>query len=164
MKKRLDILPAWDKRDPDPKKNYGIHGVEMRFYIIGDKGAVQFVLFTNWFLPEKADDFFSYRSPFGEKIIGPLPADLGYHSKVPHYEGQESYGYCDLLKCDCYYDGSGLQAYRIFDVLVREGDNGVWRELDLYYRNIFDESPGELQPEDYDIHKIKKVERKIEVV
>jgi hypothetical protein len=43
------IFAGYDKRDPNPSKNYGIHGVEMKWFVIGDKGAVQFVLSTSWY-------------------------------------------------------------------------------------------------------------------
>ena len=50
--KEITIAPAYDKRNIDPKKNYGgIHGCEMRFVLKGECGAVQFVLYTNWQLP-----------------------------------------------------------------------------------------------------------------
>lgn len=37
----------------------------------------------------------------------------------------------------CYYDGSGLNADRVFEILRREGSDGVWRELEEYYTETF---------------------------
>lgn len=51
MEKIIKFAPAYDKRHSDPKKNYGVHGVELKFILKGEEGAVQFVIFTNWMLP-----------------------------------------------------------------------------------------------------------------
>jgi len=37
----------------------------------------------------------------------------------------------------CQYDGSSLNAERIYNVLLEEGDLGVWRELETYYNRLF---------------------------
>src|SRR5690554_1678397 len=51
LEQLVTFEPAWDKRDPNPAKNYGVHGVELRMVLKGEKGAVQFVLYTGWQLP-----------------------------------------------------------------------------------------------------------------
>ena len=51
LEHRVEFTPAYDKRDPNPSKNYGIHGVNMKLLVIGEKGVVQFVVCTNWHLP-----------------------------------------------------------------------------------------------------------------
>ena len=134
MERIVQFTAAYDKRDPDPKKNYGIHGVNLQMVLRGTRGAVQFVLFTDWHLPH-------IRKKFEEKGYHPnsLPADVGYHSPVPMYEGQEPItDACEFLDGKpCYYDGSGLAAYDMFDTLTREGDAGVWRELEAYYERTF---------------------------
>jgi hypothetical protein len=45
------ITPAYDKRAADPNKNYGVHGCEFRFYVKGERGAIQFVVYSHWHLP-----------------------------------------------------------------------------------------------------------------
>lgn len=47
----VDIRPAFDKRDPDPAKDYGIGACRIAFVLKGPKGAVQFVIGTDWYLP-----------------------------------------------------------------------------------------------------------------
>ena len=134
MERIIEFSPAYDKRDPDPTKNYGIHGVSLRMVLKGQRGAVQFLLYTGWQLPHVRDEFKGTATHV-------LPADVGYHSPVPLYEGQnkitESCQYLDGQAC--YYDGSGLAAERFFDVLTQEGDVGVWRELERYYAETFEE-------------------------
>jgi hypothetical protein len=169
------FLPAYDKRDPDPKKDYGIHSVELRMVLKGPEGAVQFVVLTNWQLPHVAKET-ERRALLGKLtdslmgcLFNPLPADLGYHSRKQMYEGQLPMGaekfdfdQKEILKgatgdieiptrvatgtftpCEyvdggpCYYDGSTLNAGRVFDVLLREGSAGVWRELRKFYTETF---------------------------
>lgn len=139
LQRILEWSPAFDRRDPNLHKNYGIHGVEMRFVVKGPLGAVQFLLYTNWQLPHVRKEF-AARGCDTYCLNAPMPADLGYHSPRPLYEGQEpiSDKPCPYLDGKlCYYDGSGLNAERIFDVLCAEGDMGVWRELEAYYRETF---------------------------
>lgn len=174
--KRIDFEPAFDRRHPDPSKNYGIHGVTLRMVLIGPKGAVNFVLYTNWHLPHVTDES---KGRIDSPLNGdyhwhcrPLPADLGYHSPKPMYEEHEPVGSknftwrdateeekrelpsftripesnptgtftpCEYLDGKpCYYDGSSLNADRIYRVLLNKGSNGVWRELEDYYNEIFE--------------------------
>lgn len=139
MERIVEFTPAFDKRDPDPSRNYGVHGVELRMVLKGDKGAVQFVLFTNWMLPhvqKEMDERMDRRLEHGHYLCHPLPADLGYHWNTPRYEDQ------DASKCTytpngvCYYDGSSLNAERIYEILLCEGSEGVWRELEAYYNSL----------------------------
>jgi hypothetical protein len=105
----------------------------------GDAGAVQFVLFTGW-LPQHIEP-----SGIGLRCISKWgsidvsPADLGYHSKTPHYAGQEtaaaSCEYCGGQPC--YYDGSGLNANDAMYALVNGGDDALWAFLDGYYSTVF---------------------------
>jgi hypothetical protein len=169
-----EFLPAYDRRDSDPKKNYGIHGVTLRMVLKGPEGAVQFVVYTNWQLPhvmeEQNQSGIITRSRI-DALYRPMAADLGYHSPKPMYGGQLPMGaekfdfkHKELLKgatgdieiptrvktgtfdpCEvlgggpCYYDGSTLNAEPVFEVLLREGSKGVWRELRKYYDSVFRE-------------------------
>lgn len=138
--------PAFDKRHSDPKRNYGIHGVELLMALKGAEGTTQFLLYTNWHLPsalgiEIKDDMTSHhwrRAYESLPYHAPMPADLGYHSPKPTYEGHEPIGSeCEFVDGPCYYDGSTLNAWRPFEALLREGDEGVWRVLEDYYESVF---------------------------
>jgi hypothetical protein len=141
--REIKFRPAFDKRDPNPSKNYGIHGAEMAWYLRGPDGAVQFVVHLNWHLPQvqremDAKPLHSYDA-LRYMFHKPNPADLGYHSKVPRYDGQEPL----TEKCEftdngpCYYDGSSLNAQEGFDILVAEGDEAAWQWMERYYRSVF---------------------------
>ena len=145
MERIIEFSPAFDKRHPDPSKNYGVQGVEIRFVLKGELGAVQFLLFTNWMLPhvqvEHDKRFLSEPDQLSiDCLYHPMPADLGYHSFTPTYEGQIPISdSCEYLNGKpCYYDGSGLAAERVYQRLLREGSDGVWTELEDYYESTFD--------------------------
>lgn len=136
------MVPAFDKRHTDPSKDYGIHGVELRMVLRGPLGATQFVLYTNWYLSHVTEDMIERTLSHPDRIglkcrFLPLPADLGYHWRTPQYEGQCSCENCKEIGGGvCYYDGSSLNAERIYEVLLREGSDGVWRELEAFYNDL----------------------------
>jgi hypothetical protein len=160
LEREIRFRPAYDKRDPDPKKNYGIHGVEMCWYLKGAAGTVQFIVFTNWHLPHVAKETdtrilkeaqmgvelkeYSSMATAPRKLdrcslhcsYHPTPADLGFHSKVEMYEGQKQMmDNCEMILGGgpCYYDGSGMQAEELFKLLVEQGDEAVWQEMEARY-------------------------------
>lgn len=162
MKKLVTFKPGFDRRDPDPSRNYGIHGMEIRFTLKNYKGVVQFILFTNWLPAGGSPDLKWFEKVLSTEIkdspgpmfvtllinpfippmlLKPLPADIGYHSPKPIYDGQKiATKECEFLDGKpCYYDGSGLNAVRIFEVLLNEGEEGLWRELQNYHEHIFGE-------------------------
>lgn len=142
FKQRIDFYPAFDKRHPEPSKNYGIHGVDVAFYLMGPEGTVQFKLSTGWQLPHVALEL---REKGADICLQTMPIDLGYHSPKPMYDGQPMM----TDKCEfapdggkCFYDGSSLNADPIFQVLLEKGSEGVWEELSKYYRYTFFERWG----------------------
>ncbi len=146
FEKIISFRPAYDKRDPDPSKNYGIHGVDMRFIFRGDLGAIQFVLYTGWHLPHVQKDLLSRcRATPNYCPINPLPADIGYHSPKPMFDGQGTMtDNCEWLDGKpCYYDGSGLNAEEYFQILVEKGDDGLWEAMEKYYNDTFKEKTGD---------------------
>jgi hypothetical protein len=127
MEKIIRFYPAYDQRNVNPSLDYGFGGVEMRMVLKGDKGAVQFVMDTGWYLPNI------------KEYARILPIDLGVHSLTPLYEGQEvssaSCEYCDGKPC--YYNGSINNAYNVYEKMLTEGDSGVWQALEDYYNEVF---------------------------
>lgn len=129
LSREIEFTPAFDKRHPDPSKNYGIHGASMRWCLKGEHGAIQFVVFTDWHLPHVTEEL-KAKGSFQE----PMAADIGYHSHVPRYEGQTLLEQdCDVIGGPCYYDGSGLQAEEGLRLLITEGSEAVWRWMEEYY-------------------------------
>lgn len=119
--------------------NYGCSGVIFEAYLLGPHGAVQFKMGTDW---QIEDCEFSY--PRKSHNFGPSARDLGYHSPVQMYDGQEPISdACEFLPDGgaCFYDGSGLNAQKVMARLIREGLPGVWWELEDYYRCVFEAAP-----------------------
>jgi hypothetical protein len=125
------ITPAFDKHSVNPRKDYGIHGCDLHMILQGEKGAVQFVLYTNWYLPSSE-----------QKPMYPDPADLGYHSPTPRYPNQEKHEDCPYTELPgvCYCDSSCLNAKKIYQILLSEGSEGVWKALTQYYQELFNQS------------------------
>ncbi len=125
-----------------PDNNHGIQGMEIGFYVIEEKGAVQFKLSTNWVPYKSIPSKTGYREVRLKKQCAdmfPMPTNLGYHSKTPMYEGHTSCGKCDVLNIDeCYYGGSVLNASDAFYVLVNRGEEELWKFLEQYYVYMFE--------------------------
>ena len=135
--RKISFHPAFDKRNSEPSKNYGIHGLEMCFTLIGAEGGVSFHIYTNWHLPhvqeeldsKVPDDYYPYL------MHSPQPAGVEGHWRVPQYEGQTPVKGCSVAGGDCYRDGSGLLATEFFNILVTEGEEAVWKALEKRYED-----------------------------
>lgn len=141
LERRFEVSPAYDKK----AEGFGVGAATMRWYVIGDKGAIQFVLSTGWYPDIIKPTTFMDWSDWGDLTVrrmrphdSPIPFDLGYHSLTPRYENQPPVE-CQLLKGPCYYDGSGLNANKPFSILVHEGSDRLWEFLEGYYHETFEE-------------------------
>lgn len=149
MEHKIELAPGYDcikfecinnskTCQPNSDGSHGRHGMTMRFMTIGDEGAVQFVLYTGWLPQHAIPDGIGGRfvKEWGHAC---MPADLGYHSKAPRYEGQEvaqeSCVYCGGQPC--YYNGSGLNANDAMYALVNGGEEALWQFMDEYYQCVF---------------------------
>jgi len=140
MERIVEFSPAYDKRHSDPKQNYGIGAVEIRFLLKGALGAMQFLLGTDWYPRELQASLRRKDADRGWFGVQPMPWDIGYHSRVPRHEGQGAMGPCEYLDgATCWYDGSSLQAEPIRDALLERGDAGVWDALEKRYIDTFGE-------------------------
>jgi len=142
FKKEVVITGAFDKRSPEPSKNYGIHGMEFRLYLIGDKGAVQYVYYSAQYLKHVSDEMAESILKKGSTKYHPfsgMAADLGYHSPKPMFEGQSPSKNCHLIGCDCYYDGSGLNASSYEETFLSGGSDAMWPILLNYYYEVFND-------------------------
>jgi len=139
LERIVEFTAAYDKRSTDPTKNYGVHGVNMRLILKGPRGAVHFLLHTNWHLPHLAKEWQDH-----PHFFKPNPAEVGYHSPVPLNEAQTepSAATCDYLDgAPCYCGGSALAANDAFAALVERGSAGIWGYLEDYYHRTFEGSP-----------------------
>ncbi len=121
--------------DPDESvkpssQRYGRSAMRIRWLARGPRGAVQFLMSTGW-TPEPAPRDPRYPALRDWAHTSPSAWDLGYHARVPQYEGAEQYGSqpCEYLGAPCWYDGSGLNAEPVLAALFDRGEAGVWDAL-----------------------------------
>ncbi len=122
FERSVRFVAAYDKRET----GHGTHGVDMHMVLLGPDGAIEFVVSTGW----------HWHEPYGAD-----GRDLNYHSHGPILDSTEvARADCKILDGPCYTgDGSGLRAKPIFDALLREGSEGVWRMLREEYDAVFTE-------------------------
>jgi len=139
--RRVIFRPAFDKRNPDPYQNYGIHGVDLTFYLGKPKAVIQFVVYTNWHLQHVRDEGQVARTEDYSKFWdAPMAADIGYHARTPQYEGQTPLTEdCSIIGGQCYYDGSSLNAEPFLETLIAEGSEGLWQKMEEWYLGRFEE-------------------------
>jgi len=142
---------AFDKRDPDPKKNYGIHGCDLWFAVKGKKGAAVFMMNSGWFLPEtireyhkKGQNLFVFENKFakdGLSVMYPMSVDIGIHSKKNIFYGEivKAHGKksCNFTGGKCFYDGSAISSEKFMNILISEGSEKMWAALEKYYHDAF---------------------------
>lgn len=148
MPRRIEFTPAYDRVN----EGYGIHGVDMQWLLEGPKGVIQFIVFTNWHLPETQERL--DRKSAGADLVTlralyhPQPAGIGYHSYVPlrDWQKEPTTKSCKYLDgAPCYYDGSILRAESFFKLLVEKGHKAVWQKMEDYYQETFGE-PSRVEP------------------
>lgn len=124
---------------PGEGGSHGRGAVTMHWYLRGERGVAQFMVFTGWHLPEtaaKLNEPPMRLSPVTGRTWNPMepnPADVGYHSPRPLHGGEIRREDCRILDGPCYYDGSGLAADEPFRLLVEHGSDAVWDFLADYY-------------------------------
>ncbi len=126
----------FDMRSKDPKKDCGIHGLDVWFILSGPKGATQFMFSVNAYLPHVVT-----RQTHGDAGLY-SGYDVGYHSTYPMFEGQEQSD-CDILPGGkCYHDGSSLYAAdkckEFFSIKGERIDPHVWKFLEEEYMRTFE--------------------------
>lgn len=163
LERRIFFKPAFHKVHEDPKKNYGVHGMEIWFLVIGDKGACHFGLSTGMMLPETFRYWKSKGQDASVSSIMQMGIDVGYHSKTPGFEGHQvnwptkmrktgpgpmdvefdkigdAPPICEYLGTPCYVDGSALRADDWKEIFLAEGDEPIWKMLEEDYKARFED-------------------------
>lgn len=127
----------------------GQYGMQIRFILIGDQGAAQFLMGTGWTPLGEVDptdsrepchiDYWQestasgFRHKFG-LVNPPSGYDLGYHWASPLYDGQTANDCEYTLSGECYYDGSGTRADDVLKDFIAKGETGVWEWLEKRYQ------------------------------
>jgi hypothetical protein len=144
MDRAVYFEPGCDTGKP-PRKS--VAAMRIRFVLTGDRGAVQFLLGTDWYPLSVQNDagWSGHYTMYRE--TKPMAWDLGYHSRAPMHDDQimieEKCSY--LGGKPCYYDGSSLNAEPIRDEFLARGDAAVWESLEHYYVDTFGKDEEEAQ-------------------
>lgn len=81
LKRIIEVSEAFDKRHRDPKKNFGIHGAGIRMVLKGEKGAVQFLVFSQRHLPHVQEETI-------ERISSEMHLDENCLKEIRRYSGE----------------------------------------------------------------------------
>lgn len=144
--RRIDFEPGHDcmqhHGDAAGRRCHGRHGMNLRFLLINEAGAVQFLMYASDWLPGSIEHG-STRKDL--PLCGVMAADLGYHWTHPTYDEQDGGGTCDYLEgAPCWYDGSGLNADPVLAHFLNDGLDAVWADLEEFHRELSESaSPGE---------------------
>jgi len=152
FEKEVYFKPAFDKRNSNPKRDYGIGAMRFSFVLKGKNGASSMAFSTNMYLPETIKEYrdegiYRYlmngsKETFKTKIDLKASKQLecwsiDIHSPKPLFKGQTS-GKCPFLKGGkCYCDGSYTRAEQYADVLLRQGSEAIWKILEKEYNAYF---------------------------
>lgn len=164
LERRTYFRPAWHKVNEDPAKDYGVHGMEIWFVLIGPKGAVHFGLSTGMMLTETIEWWRATGRGNSTSHLFPMGIDVGYHSPVPMHDFQKESGpvwptkirktgdgmldvvfdkvgdappNCEYIGVPCYSDGSALRADDWKSIFLAEGDDIIWEMLEEDYNVRF---------------------------
>jgi hypothetical protein len=145
--RRIEFQVGYDHREfPEDcgGGGHGQHGMQMRFVLIGPRGAVQWMTaMTNWVPGNVELDLIANVSlvPCHHKIRDGYAVDLGYHApERPAWDTGEHMveRKCDLLPGGtCFYDGSGLAAEDLVPGFLDHGPHAVWAALARHYATVF---------------------------
>jgi hypothetical protein len=140
FEKITKVMLPFDMRAADPKKNYGIHGLDIWYILKGPEGAVQYAV-TIQVNPEsvareRGEVTYSYN---GGSIYRGF--DVGYHSPKPMYEDQGQMDCEHIEGGKCYYDGSSLRSDDwtkiIFETTGQHPEDVLWPMLEEEYKLRF---------------------------
>lgn len=134
----VDVSPSYHWMRDDPDRNYGVGNVKMTFVLRGPKGAIQFMIGTDWGIKPVRDHLEGFGFGQYDDPRQPKGWDLGYHAYEPQYEGQIPMGDCHVLGGNCFYDGSSLQADAVIEGFLAGGTAWLWPKLAQVYRARFE--------------------------
>lgn len=137
FRREIQMIDPFDKRDDDPKKNYGISALQIRMLLHGEHATMQFLFSTGMHLPNVMKENLKKGAHLFELLNRPMGYDVGYHADVPQWEGHEPMEKCDVRpQGTCYYDGSSLQADNLLKVYFKKGQDAVWKKLEQLYKEL----------------------------
>lgn len=147
MEKIVKVFPAWDKRNSNPHKNYGINPADMIFVLKGELGAVDFCMNTGWHLPHVKKELEVSQvkriqdgdTQFPFLLVEGRGSSLGWHSRIRNEDYEIERHDCEYTGGTCYSDVSYSSGDELFNILVQFGTESLWKRLEQEYINAFGE-------------------------
>lgn len=141
--RNLSISGAYDGRDHP--RNYGIGAMKLYFSVKGPKGGTSCMFGTSWYLSQNQQISYEMLTEYPleplKELMQPKPWDVSYHTSEPQFEGHSGRDDCELVEGTCYSDGSALWGDKWLPVLLHEGSEGIFKRLEAYYEERFNNGP-----------------------
>lgn len=138
MKHVVTFQPAYDKRHPDPRKNYGVHGVHIYFAVIDEERGegLSFSVATNWHVPavQRETDALPFNHQFPYLFHKPLAFAVQIHQKVRQHEYQHENQDCSITGGACYITDSATLGKSFLQTLIEGGDEALFARMEQQYR------------------------------
>lgn len=132
LERRVQFRPGFDKRDTP--ENHGIFGGALWFTVVGPMGAVSFELHTDWYPPSVPQHLWQAMAfrPY------PKAAHVSWHTPVP--AGTPDAVSCEYSETDyCLPETAYHYADRHRELLLNEGSEAMWAQLEQDYRKEFEQ-------------------------
>ncbi len=136
LQHRIEFLPGYDGRHPDPTHPQDVDGMEIRFTVSGPKGLVYFALDTQWYPLSVVQDHYD-PTRWAEQPYQARPLEIGYHAVTPQHPSHRAHPACELLAGrPCYAEIFYRPARALYWAFIHAGESAVWRELDNRYQQL----------------------------
>ena len=137
LEESVAFVPGYNCPDRG-MRGHGVHGMEVRWFLRGWAGAVWLVMFTDWIPGERAPGHgLPPSGPYDGWKRYPDGGGLGYHARVPQYEGQELYrDECDVIGGPCYCDEWASGADEPVKLFIEQGEQVIWDALESRYADL----------------------------
>jgi hypothetical protein len=123
--RRVTFTPAWDKRDLYPRKNFGVHGVEVHLTLLDGDWALELIVMTVWMLPKT-------REWWATLPLTHIPREcINMRCHYRNGPRAELAGMCTVFKGECCQSIalSFSAGDPLFETLVAEGEEPFWNAM-----------------------------------
>jgi hypothetical protein len=132
----VQFVPGYNCPVPGGK-GHGVHDMEIRWHLRGPAGAVWLAMTTGW---TPGDLYPGHGLPpsglVRDMTKRPDGFGLGYHARVPQYEGQAAEDGCPVIGGPCYADLSYVGADEPVRRFAAEGEQVIWDALEARYADL----------------------------
>ena len=126
-------------------ERYGVHNMEVEFWVRGPKGAISLRMCTHWFVPSEQQRSFDMYSKYPwepRDLMQPDIVDVSYHAHAPAHDSDYATADCAYLGGPCHSDGSALYGNECFrEGFLRGGSDWLFARLEEEYAFRLENGP-----------------------